>query len=124
MHYNTRANGTMILTAMFNTAGFKGIEVFQLNPYNSTQRVAMFEYVNCCHIIYSNMSYCNTLRMYDSSYYIDLTYISNLPEGIPAALQQQTTAVVGDNFYSMLSYSPSKGSNSNDDSVQATYINM
>jgi hypothetical protein len=61
--------------------------------------------------------------MYDGTYYVDLTYISNLPEAIPAALQQQTTRLIGDNFYAMLSYSPSHTS-ANDDVMQATYINM
>ena len=60
--------------------------------------------------------------MYDGTYFVDLTYISNLPEAIPSSFQQQTTRIVGDNFYAMLSYSPSKGSN--DDTIQATYINM
>jgi hypothetical protein len=61
--------------------------------------------------------------MYDGTYYVDLTYISNLPEAIPAALQQQTTRLVGDYFYAMLSYSPTAAS-VGDDAIQATYINM
>ena len=66
--------------------------------------------------------------MYDGTYYVDLTYISNLPEAIPAALQQQTTRLVGDYFYAMLSYSPTAAgiysSTVGDDTIQATYINM
>ena len=61
--------------------------------------------------------------MYDGTYYVDLTYTSNLPEAIPAALQQQTTRLVGDNFYAMLAYSPSR-TGIDDAALQATYINM
>ena len=120
MHYNARANGTMILTAMFNSPGVKGLQILQFNPYNSTERVAMVE---CAPHTHLPVHYCNILCMYDGTYYNDLTYISNLPEGIPAALQQQTTHLSGDYFYSMLSYDPSKG-NSVDATVDATYINM
>ena len=120
MHYNARANGTMILTAMFNSPGVKGLQILQFNPYNSTERVAMVE---CAPHTHLPVQYCNILCMYDGTYYNDLTYISNLPEGIPAALQQQTTHLSGDYFYSMLSYDPSKG-NSVDATVDATYINM
>ncbi len=45
MHHNARANGTMTLTAMFNSPGVKGLQIYQLNPYNSTERAPMVEYV-------------------------------------------------------------------------------
>ncbi len=112
-HHNPRSNGTSIMTALFSILGH-GIEVFQFNPYNATERARLYEV--------------------DGSYFVDLDYITNLPEGIPDALQQQTTKVmhfaspialrvfllsilfrfvsvllfspqvVGDYFYSMLSY--------------------
>jgi hypothetical protein len=43
MHYNARANGTKILTALFNTAGVTGLQVFQLNPYNISDKVDMVQ---------------------------------------------------------------------------------
>ncbi len=52
----------------------RGIEVYQFNPYNATDRARLYEV--------------------DGSYFVDLDYITNLPEGIPDALQQQTTQVM------------------------------
>ena len=72
MHHNPRANGTAVLTGLLSTLG-RGIEVYQLNPFNATDRAKLFEV--------------------DGSYYVDLDYVTNLPEGIPDALQQQTTHV-------------------------------
>ncbi len=68
--HNPRANGTPIMTALFSIMG-RGIEVYQFNPYNATDRARLYEV--------------------DGSYFVDLDYITNLPEGIPDALQQQTT---------------------------------
>jgi hypothetical protein len=71
--HNPRANGTSIITALFSIMG-RGIEVYQFNPYNATDRARLYEV--------------------DGSYFVDLDYITNLPEGIPDALQQQTTQVM------------------------------
>ena len=38
-------------------------------------------------------------RRYDGNYFPDATPISWLPEGTPAALSQQMSAVVGDYYY-------------------------
>jgi hypothetical protein len=61
------------MTALFTIMG-RGIEVYQFNPYNATDRARLYEV--------------------DGSYFVDLDYITNLPEGIPDALQQQTTQVM------------------------------
>jgi len=46
MHWNARANGTMILTTMmWSPEGVNGIQVGQLNPYNSSEWVQMLECV-------------------------------------------------------------------------------
>ncbi len=32
LHHNARSNGTMVLTALFNSPGVKGLELYQLSP--------------------------------------------------------------------------------------------
>ncbi len=44
IHWNARANGTMILNALMNSPdGANGIQVGSLNPYNSSEWAEMFE---------------------------------------------------------------------------------
>ena len=63
---------------------------------------------------------------YDGNYYPNTDPISWLPEGTPAALSQQMTAVIGDFFYAtLIDNGPNKRAKGDDEAVwSSTYINM
>ena len=65
-------------------------------------------------------------QRYDGNYYPNTDPISWLPEGTPAALSQQMSAVVGDFFYAtLIDNGPDKRAKGDDEAVWvSTYINM